>query len=166
MKLYKFMLEHMTDEQVMENNNGTFMKVYWPHPTIRGVNTNCISIDLIAISNDIQIVQRYLTRSSRRFSQVDREGIVWAAAGMFICQWYDTEILKTRGKSFLELGASTIQVLIYTFQDTLACLACDEIKLASLKTRQDEVGEMDGLPDVEGAVVSAVKKAIISQVKI
>ena len=49
-------------------------------------------------------------------------------------------------------------------QDTLACLACDEIKLASLKTRQDEVGELDGVPDVEGAVVSAVKKAIISQV--
>ena len=45
----------------------------------------------------------------------------------------------------------------------MACLACDEIKLVSLKNRQDEVGELDGVPDVEGAVVSAVKKAIISQ---
>ena len=50
------------------------------------------------------------------------------------------------------------------FQDTLSCLASDEIKLASLKTRQDEIGEVDGFPDVEGAVASAVKKAIISQV--
>ena len=32
-----------------------------------------------------------------------------------------------------------------------------------MKNRQDEVGELDGVPDVEGAVVSAVKKAIISQ---
>ena len=47
----------------------------------------------------------------------------------------------------------------------MACLASDEIKLASLKSRQDEVSELDGFPDVEGAVVSAVKKAIISQVK-
>jgi hypothetical protein len=48
----------------------------------------------------------------------------------------------------------------------LSCLASDEIKLASLKTRQDEVGEIDGFPDVEGAVVSAVKKAILSQVNL
>ena len=48
----------------------------------------------------------------------------------------------------------------------MSCLASDEIKLASLKTRQDEVGEVDGFPDVEGAVVSAVEKAIISQVRL
>ena len=33
-----------------------------------------------------------------------------------------------------------------------------------MKTRHDDIGEMDGAPDVEGAVASAVKKAIISQV--
>ena len=55
-------------------------------------------------------------------------------------------------------------VIIFQFQDTLACLASDEIKLASLKTRHDDIGEIDGAPDVEGAVASAVKKAIISQV--
>ena len=58
-----------------------------------------------------------------------------------------------------------VEIKLYIpFQDTLACLASDEIKLASLKTRHDDIGEMDGAPDVEGAVASAVKKAIISQV--
>merc|ERR1711994_268445 len=60
--------------------------------------------------------------------------------------------VKLTGKESFEL-----------LQDTLACLASDEIKLASLKTRHDDIGEMDGTPDVEGAVASAVKKAIISQ---
>merc|ERR1712223_151261 len=60
--------------------------------------------------------------------------------------------VKLTGKESFEL-----------LQDTLACLASDEIKLASLKIRHDDIGEIDGTPDVEGAVASAVKKAIISQ---
>ena len=95
MKLYKFMLEHMTDEQRFQ----TTFKL-------------CKDILQGAVEGSV----------------------------------------KLTGKESNEL-----------LQDTLACLACDEIKLVSLKNRQDEVGELDGVPDVEGAVVSAVKKAIISQ---
>ena len=56
-------------------------------------------------------------------------------------------------------------------QDTLACLASEEIKLASLKARQDgEDADGSGIPDmnnpqdIESAVVAAAKKTIISQV--
>lgn len=61
-------------------------------------------------------------------------------------------------------GTSAYELL----QDTLACLASDEIKLASLKSKQDgdEVDPMAEATagDVAGAVLAAAKKTIISQV--
>ena len=54
-------------------------------------------------------------------------------------------------------------------QDTLACLASEEIKLASLKSKAEGMEEVDPnaeatAGDVAGAVLAAAKKTIISQV--
>lgn len=62
-------------------------------------------------------------------------------------------------------GHSSYELL----QDTLACLACEEIKLASLKSKQEEEIDPNLDPsaaggDVAGAVLAAAKKTIISQV--
>ena len=48
-------------------------------------------------------------------------------------------------------------------QDALACLASEEIKLASLKNKADE-DEGVTEEDMRGALVAAAKKTIISQV--
>ena len=47
-------------------------------------------------------------------------------------------------------------------QDTLACLASEEIKLSSLKNKQDE-DEGVTEEDMKGALMVAAKKTIISQ---
>ena len=54
-------------------------------------------------------------------------------------------------------------------QDALACLASEEIKLASLKSKPEGGEEVDPnteatAGDVAGAVLAAAKKTIISQV--
>ena len=49
-------------------------------------------------------------------------------------------------------------------QDALACLASEEIKLASLKNKADE-DEGVTEEDMRGALVAAAKKTIISQVR-
>ena len=56
------------------------------------------------------------------------------------------------------LGPSSFNLL----KDTLACLASDEIKLASLKSRQEEdIDEGKAEQDLAGAIENAAKKAVI-----
>ena len=57
----------------------------------------------------------------------------------------------------------TIDDFLQSVQDALACLASEEIKLASLKNKADE-DEGVTEEDMRGALVAAAKKTIISQV--
>ena len=79
-----------------------------------------------------------------------------------LCQ----DILNGCVEGSVKLNAPNAHELL---QDTLACLASEEIKLASLKSKQEGMEENDpnaeaNPADVAGAVLAAAKKTIISQV--
>ena len=79
-----------------------------------------------------------------------------------LCQ----DILNGCVEGSVDLKAPNAHELL---QDTLACLASEEIKLASLKSKAEGMEEVDPnaeatAGDVAGAVLAAAKKTIISQV--
>ena len=91
----------------------------------------------------------------------------WARARFQTTHKLCQDILNGCVEGSVKLNVANAHELL---QDTLACLASEEIKLASLKAKNDgeEVGdpnvEIPTADDVAGAVLAAAKKTIISQV--